>query len=715
MNPFEQRISMLCLVLAVAVTSMARGQGKIYWADVRGEKIRRAQLDGSDVEDVVVNLVETPHGIALDLNGGKMYWCDVTAQKIRRANLDGSVVEDLVTEGPEYPRGIVLDPDHGRMYWVNRAYQSSKFWIQRANLDGSDVEGFLTYEDQNPRGIALDLDAEKIYWIDSYSGTIKRSDLDGSEIKDVVTEAVRDSDAVVVDSIHGKIYWSGYERGARSAFVRRANLDGSDVEYLITESGDACAIAIDAQVGVIYWANYHAIYRAHLDGTTVEQIASLEVGAGCGVALDVESGAVYWTGSNSIQRATLDGTEPDALITGTVNRVLTSPGGLAVDSFGRKMYWTDYIGLGQTFFIRSANLDGSGIEEPVPDTPSAGPIATDPRRGKVYWVSAEREDGGWILQRANLDGSQIEPLIRTDAGCVVTSIAVDVDAGKVYWAVWACSPAIARANLDGTQVEAVVVGWQLPPAVGVEPHIGKVYWTDAWTGSIRRANLDGSEVEDVIVDNVCSPAALALDHRHRRMYWTCVSTDLTRIRSADLDGTGVEEVVNMPESAIRIALDLFEVASTELDVRPGSCPNPLNVRGRGVVQMALVGAEAFDVTDVDTDSIILDRADGVGAEVQPLPWRPGHTGVVRDVVSPFDGPPCECHHRGKDGIDDLIMRFSTRQMVRAFELNSALHGDEIELVMSGQLFDGREFTASDCITIVGRPGSAGLRGTRGPK
>ncbi len=42
-------------------------------------------------------------------NGQKMYWADSDTEKIQRANLDGSSVEDLVTTGLWHPNGIALE------------------------------------------------------------------------------------------------------------------------------------------------------------------------------------------------------------------------------------------------------------------------------------------------------------------------------------------------------------------------------------------------------------------------------------------------------------------------------------------------------------------------------------------------------------------------------------------------------------------------------
>ena len=101
--------------------------GKMYWAE-RGtgeggtNKIQRANLDGSQVEDLVTSGLDGPTSLALDVAAGKMYWTDIRrvgyffptkTGKIQRANLDGSQVEDLVTSGLESPIHIVLDVSTG--------------------------------------------------------------------------------------------------------------------------------------------------------------------------------------------------------------------------------------------------------------------------------------------------------------------------------------------------------------------------------------------------------------------------------------------------------------------------------------------------------------------------------------------------------------------------------------------------------------------------
>ncbi len=82
--------------------------GKMYWPDWGTDKIQRANLDGTEVEDLVTEGLRTSQAIALDLGGGKMYWTDYGTDKIQRANLDGSDVEDLITSGLKEPYGLTL-------------------------------------------------------------------------------------------------------------------------------------------------------------------------------------------------------------------------------------------------------------------------------------------------------------------------------------------------------------------------------------------------------------------------------------------------------------------------------------------------------------------------------------------------------------------------------------------------------------------------------
>ena len=136
--------------------------GKIYWTDTVTNKIQRANLDGSNIEDLVTVGLSHPLEIVLDIAGEKMYWTNTSfhtgpwpgLDKIQRANLDGTNVEDLVTTGLVLATGIDLDLSDGKVYWTDAIANK----IQRANLDGSSIEDVIVSSPNaliNPTGLAL--------------------------------------------------------------------------------------------------------------------------------------------------------------------------------------------------------------------------------------------------------------------------------------------------------------------------------------------------------------------------------------------------------------------------------------------------------------------------------------------------------------------------------------------------------------------------------
>ena len=78
----------------------------MYWADATTDKIQRANLDGSRVEDVLTTGMVEPRALALDIAGGKVYWADNGRDGIFSANLDGTHVRKLA--GAVTPIGIAL-------------------------------------------------------------------------------------------------------------------------------------------------------------------------------------------------------------------------------------------------------------------------------------------------------------------------------------------------------------------------------------------------------------------------------------------------------------------------------------------------------------------------------------------------------------------------------------------------------------------------------
>ncbi len=132
-----------------------------------------------------------------------------------------------------------------------------------------------------------------------------------------------------------------------------------------------------------------------------------------------------------------------------------------------------------------------------------------------------------------------------------------------------------------------------------------------------------------------------------------------------------------------------EPISVNIDIKPESCPNPLNVKSKGVLSVAILGTEGFDVTEIDTASIRLEGA---------APIR----SVIEDVSTPLldKQDECDCASEGEDGFDDLTLKFDTQEVVSA--LGEVADGDEFVLTLTAEFSDGRPVEGKDCITILSK-------------
>lgn len=123
-----------------------------------------------------------------------------------------------------------------------------------------------------------------------------------------------------------------------------------------------------------------------------------------------------------------------------------------------------------------------------------------------------------------------------------------------------------------------------------------------------------------------------------------------------------------------------------IDFSPEECPNTLDLRSKGLAPLAILGAEDFDVTQIDPDSVHLE---GV--------YRKRYN--YEDVTSPHE---CDCGFdcESPDGHIDMTLKFDQKQIITALvEVND---GELIELTLTGNLkseFGGTPIRGTDTIII----------------
>lgn len=224
-----------------AIAEVQREATQLYWSN--GQKIQRANLDGSNFENLVAGNRAT--SIALDVVEHKLYWTSNPEQvrengvgKIQRADFDGSNIETLVT-GIDFPKGIALDILNGKMYWHDAFPNKIKY----ANLDGSSVEILAPKPPKASSfgGIALDVGNGKMYWTIVGEGLIQSANLNGSGIETLV-EGLDHPWDIALDMAGGKMYWPNRTEQK----IQRANLDGSNIQDFVVEVVEAFDVDSDA-------------------------------------------------------------------------------------------------------------------------------------------------------------------------------------------------------------------------------------------------------------------------------------------------------------------------------------------------------------------------------------------------------------------------------------------------------------------------------------
>jgi sugar lactone lactonase YvrE len=246
------------------------------------------------------------------------------------------------------------------------------------------------------------------------------------------------------------------------------------------------------------------------------------------------------------------------------------PDGIVVDVEAGHLYWTNMGNpTANDGSIERSDLDGSNVTHIIPPGGTFTPkqLQLDEKNHKLYWCDRE----GMRVMRANLYGSKIETLIDTSEGdtrpgkdikkwCV--GIAIDVEAGKVYWTQKGPNNAgegrIFRANLEipkgqtpANRKDVELLYGNLPEPIDLELDLANrtLYWTDRGDpprgNTVNRAPMDPAQGNskkepEIVFDHLEEGIGIALDLKGGHMFLTDLGGS---VYNANLDGSNKKTVL----------------------------------------------------------------------------------------------------------------------------------------------------------------------------
>lgn len=131
-----------------------------------------------------------------------------------------------------------------------------------------------------------------------------------------------------------------------------------------------------------------------------------------------------------------------------------------------------------------------------------------------------------------------------------------------------------------------------------------------------------------------------------------------------------------PFSDGTVAFKAERLTEWPIDIKPGSDPNSINTKSKGVIPVAILGSAIFDVTTVD---------------VTTLEFGPGYATPAHDLTDPVVYAD-HLQDVNLDGFTDLVCHFKTQE--------AGLVMGDTDATLTGDTNDGETFTGMDSVNIV---------------
>ncbi|XP_056636916.1 low-density lipoprotein receptor-related protein 1 isoform X1 [Diorhabda sublineata] len=460
----------------------------IYWCDAKRGTIEVARLDGTKQNVLLSYEIGKPNSLAVDPLRGYLVWSSGT--RIEIATLDGQNRRLLVTDA-KFVSDVTLDMLNEFVYFTDIQANT----IERISYYGMKRSVMLNRSLENP--IALTFYKDTIYWLDTTyeKGSISSVSISnltepklllndlGDSLKDIHVfskEKQKGTNPCGTDNggceqlclfnsthpvcvcSHGRISSDGKTCEPFESFVMYSRVISIDSIQMVGDKNlqnspqptirngtmlkNAIGLSFSYKHQRLFYSDIQkgSINAVYFNGsdyrTIVERQGSVE-----GLAYEQVHNSLYWTCNNdaTINRVNLTDKLSNSSVVETIVRMRTQdkPRGIAVDSCGSRVYWSNWNPQQPT--IERAFLTGFGRESIIKtDIRMPNAITLDHKAQKLYWGDARLDK----IERCEYDGTNRVVLAKVTPQ---HPFALAVYGDFIYWTDWMLHAVIRADKLTG--------------------------------------------------------------------------------------------------------------------------------------------------------------------------------------------------------------------------------------------------------------------------
>ncbi|KAJ8937573.1 hypothetical protein NQ318_023104 [Aromia moschata] len=371
-------------------------------------------MDGQNRRVLLDNCVSIAD-VTLDSDNQLVYFCDAGSKTIERIEYGGKEHVVLLNDSLEKP--VALTVFDGLLYWTDSVHMKGSIRVAPV----ANLTRFKVIEE----GLGESLKDIQVFSKRKQRGTNPCAvDNGGCEQLCFFNGTHPNAIGLTFSYKHHRLFYSDIQKGSINAVY----FNGSDHKVIVERQGSVEGLAYEQLHNALYWTcnNDATINRVNLtdrmeNGSLVETIVRLRIqDKPRGIAVDSCGARVYWTNWNSyqpsIERAFLSGYRREAIIKTDIRM----PNAITLDHKAQKLYWGD----ARLDKIERCEYDGTKrivLAKVTPQHPFALAVYGD----FIYWTD-------WMLHaviRADKFTGQYVVLLRRDVArpMGIVTVANDTD------------------------------------------------------------------------------------------------------------------------------------------------------------------------------------------------------------------------------------------------------------------------------------------------